>query len=680
MKRSFFAAAFAALAWQAMAAGAFAACPAVTVDDMKGLKGAFPQQFELAEFQKLAGCTLSFHDNPAIADLNARIAGNPPLPPVAERLPAEPLVVAPNHEIGRYGGKFRGLSNATEAGTSDVLSLRHVNLVRYSDDLQTVVPNIAKGWKWNDDYTELTFYLRKGHKWSDGAPFTSADVAFWYNDLILNKDIFPSTPGLWLYDGKPAKLVVIDETTFKFVLPAPGPGLLNRFAVSYIQPFQPKHFLAQFHIKYNPKANELAKKRGFKTWTDLLTVYYGRSDWKDVPSALLKGIGDRVAPTLESHILVAENTKGRRLVANPYFHMVDTAGNQLPYINQIDELYIPDKEVRNLKIVNGKVDYKEQNLFLADFPLYKENEKKGHYHVYLAPALGESTFYTFNTTDEDPVLRKIFNDVRFRRAMSLAINRKEINELVYFGQAEPMQETPAEPGTVAFLTKKDLTNYIDYDPAKARALLDEMGLKDSNGDGVRERPDGKPLILQMLYANQGGPVKTHELVRGYWGDVGVKVTLREVSTDEYRAAGQANKLSIASWRDNDRAAPFISQDTLIFVPPFGDEWQNGTGYLWATWKKTGGKEGIEPPDDVKRLWPLAEKFRQVLLGTKESNRIGREIVDIHARNLWKIGIVGHIKSPVVASDRLGNFKPFTAKAYDYYWAYAFRPQQWYLKK
>ncbi|TVQ58906.1 MAG: ABC transporter substrate-binding protein, partial [Rhodobacteraceae bacterium] len=127
-----------------LAAAAFAACRAVTVADMQGLSPAFPQQFELAEFEDAASCALAFAENPAIAEFNARILGNPALPPLAERLPAEPLVVAPYEAIGTYGGVVNGLSRATEAGTSDILSVRHVSLVRYADDLQTIVPNVAK--------------------------------------------------------------------------------------------------------------------------------------------------------------------------------------------------------------------------------------------------------------------------------------------------------------------------------------------------------------------------------------------------------------------------------------------------------------------------------------------------------------------------------------------------------
>ena len=554
-----------------------------------------------------------------------------------------------------------------------------MNLVRFNDDLKSLVPNIAKSWEWNDDYTELTFHLRKGHKWSDGHPFTAADVEFWFNDLILDTNIYENTPSLWVWDGQPAKVTAVDETTVKFELPASVPNLVNRFAVSFIQPFQPKHFLGQFHIKHNPDADKLAKEKGMESWVDMINLYYGRSDWKDVPSPLIKGGADNVVPTLESHILVAESDKGRRMVANPFFHMVDTAGNQLPYMNEIDERFVPEKEVRNLKIVNGEVDYKMQSIFVDDFPLYKENEKNGGYVVHLTPTLGEAVYYSFNTTAKDPVLREVFNDVRFRQAMSVAINRDEINELAYLGQGEPRQATPAEPDTVDFITDEHLKAFIEFDPDKARALLDEMGLKDGDGDGVRELSNGEPFVMQMFYANQGGPVKVHELTQGYWGDVGVKVNLREISSDEYRTKGGSNDLLVSSWRHGNRSAPFISQDPFMFHPPFGDRWQPGTGFEWATWLESDGANGTEPPEDAKKLRELAAQFVLVPLGSDESNKLGKEIADIHMKNLWFIGLVGKGISPVVVSDRIGNFRPFTAATYDYYWAYSYRPQQWFFR-
>ena len=207
-------------------AAAYANCPAVTMGDSMGVAaGAFPQQYELSEFEAAAGCSMEFSENPAIGDLNARIAGNPALPPLADRLPSEPLVVVPYDSIGQYGGTFDALSNATEAGTSDFLSVRHVNLVRYSDDLQTIVPNVAKSWEWNADYTQLTFHLRAGHKWSDGQPFTSADVKFWYDNLMMDTNVIEKAKDYVLVGGEPMTVDTPDETTVVFNLPAPKPEI-----------------------------------------------------------------------------------------------------------------------------------------------------------------------------------------------------------------------------------------------------------------------------------------------------------------------------------------------------------------------------------------------------------------------------------------------------------------------
>ncbi len=656
-----------------------ATCKGTTLAADGGLKGKYIQQFEKAKYEAAANCTLEFSANPDIAKLNGEIAGNAGLPPLADRVPEEPLVVVPYYDIGRYGGVLRMISNASEAGTSDALSVRHVDMVRITDDLKTIVPDVARDWSWNGDYTELTFTLRKGHRWSDGAPFTADDVAFWFNDVIMNKEIFPKTQSRWMFNGKAAHVEVVDPLHAKFVFPTPVPNIINRFAVTWIQPWLPKHFLAKFHIKYNPKANELAKQKGLKSWVDLFNVYYNATDWHDAASPLLKGADTRVMPTLEPYVLVKETPNGRHFVANPYFHMVDTSGRQLPYIGELDETYVPDAQARVLKIINGEVDYKSQSLTLPDYPLLKENEASSAYNVQLAPTVGEGVYYAFNTTAKPEALRKVFDDVRFRRAMSVAINREEIKQLVYLGQGDAIQATPAARGTVAFLTKENLTAYTQYDPKLANSLLDEMGLKDTNGDGVRELPNGEPLVIQMLYANAGGPVKIHELVQGYWADVGVKVTTREVTSDEYRTKGSANELLVTTWQDLQRAGVNISQFTNMLRPPFGNPFQPGTGFEWATWKETNGAQGIEPPDDVKRLWDLADKFVLAPLGSKESNEIGHEIADIYMNNLFKIGIIDGAGSPVIVAKKMGNFKPFTAVSDDYYFAHPFRAQQWFYK-
>ena len=342
-----------------------AACPAVTVAKSMGVgAGAFPQQYELSEFEGMAKCKLSFSENPAISKLNGKIVGNPKLPALADRLPSEPLVVAPYDAIGTYGGTFNMISNALEAGTSDLLSVRHVNLVRYADDLTTIVPNVAKGWSWNKDFTQLTFFLRKGHKWSNGDPFTAADVEFWYENLNLDTNVIAKPKDYVLVGDKPMTVDVIDDQTVRFNLPAPKPGLLAHFATHYGQGFQSKKFLGQFHPAVNKDADKMAKAAGFENGYEVVNLYYGQSDWTDTPTPLLrvpdkiKNLPAAVSPSLESFITVAESTEGRHYVANPYFHMVDTAGKQLPYISEQDETFANDDQVRILKMINGEIDYK----------------------------------------------------------------------------------------------------------------------------------------------------------------------------------------------------------------------------------------------------------------------------------------------------------------------------------
>jgi peptide/nickel transport system substrate-binding protein len=657
-----------------------AACPAVTVAKDMGITGKFPQQFELAEFEKLAGCKLTFSENPDIGKLNGRIRGNPELPPLAQRLPEEPLVVAPYDSIGKYGGTFDVLSNATEAGTSDFLSVRHVNLVRYSDDLTTVVPNVAKDWKWNDDYTQLTFYLRKGHRWSDGAPFTAEDVKYWYDNLALNPDVMEKAKDYVLVAGERMEVVVVDPQTVVFNLPAPKPGLIAHFATSFAQGFQPKHFLGKWDPKLNPDADKMAKAAGFENGLEVISNYYGNSDWTDTPSPLLRSpvkvasLPADVVPTLESHLTIADTTDGRHLVANPYFHMVDTAGNQLPYISEQDEVYINENEVRILKLVNAEVDYKEQSLQLDSAPLLMENQEKGDYTIDLRPEITISTF-AFNVTSEDPEKRKVFGDLRFRQAMSVAMNREEINEVAYFGMGEPRQYTGFSPNP-DFVDPKWSQHFAQYDPKMANSLLDSIGMKDTDGDGFRELPNGEQIVINLQFSTQGIPGQTVELVGQHWSNVGIKTTVKEVTPDEFRSAQSSNKLDVSMWRKGQPIAIVLGNNEL-WVPPYSDYFGSRTGMLWAEWVDSKGASGAEPPDYAKQLIADVNAFQSAPVGTPESNKLGARMVENLTGNLLFIGAV-KAPAPIYHRNALKNFHSFTTHSYEYYRSYPYRGMQWYL--
>ncbi|MFT4716568.1 MAG: peptide/nickel transport system substrate-binding protein [Paracoccaceae bacterium] len=662
---------------------AAAACPAVTVADSQGIAaGAFPQQYELSAFQAAGNCTVEFSANPDIAALNARIRGNGDLPALADRLPSEPLIVAPYDQIGNYGGTFDALSNATEAGTSDFMSTRHVNLVRYSDDLQTIVPNVAKGWEWNADFTQLTFFLRAGHKWSDGSDFGARDVKFWYDNLATDSNVREKPKDYVLVGGEVMDVVVVDAQTVQFNLPSPKPGLLSHFANHYAQGFQPMEFLGQFHPDVNADADAHAQSLGFENGYDAIKAYYGNSDWMDTPTPMLAkpdlvaGLPADTVPTLESHIITSETTEGRHLVANPYFFQVDTAGNQLPYINEQDELFVGESEVRLLKLVNSEVDYKAQSLNLDYAPLLLENQEKGNFSVDLRPEIALNTF-SFNVTSEDLAKRAVFGDLKFRQAMSVAMNRDEINEVVFFGLGKAQQYTAFSP-TPSFVTEEVEQSFTQFDPAMANALLDEVGLKDVDGDGLRELPNGEKLVLNIQVAAQGASVKLVELVGQNWRDVGIDNTVKEITTDEYRSAASSNQLDVTVYQKSQPLAVILGISEL-FQPPFDNYFNHTSGMLWGQFVDTDGASGVKPPQWVYDTMAKIDEFQSAIAGSDESNRLGKELVDLVVDNLLFIGTVKAV-APIYHSNSLKNFTDFQTQSYAYYRTYPYRPTQWFLSE
>ena len=664
-----------------LATGAFAACGPVTLADTMGVAaGAFPQQYELAEYQAAADCEMTFSANPEIEALNAEIQGNPELPALADRLPSEPLVVVPYTTIGTYGGTLDALSNATEAGTSDFLSIRHVNLVRYSDDLQTIVPNVAKSWEWNDDFTELTMTLRAGHKWSDGAPFTSEDVRFWLEDLALNPNIRESAADYVLAGGEPIQIEIIDEQTFKFILAAPKPGLLVHFASSYAQAFQPAHFLGQYHPDLNPEADALAAEFGFESGYDFVNFYYGASDWTDTPTPMLRDpdLAPRLpygtTPTLESHIFVTDTTEGRKLVANPYFFQVDTTGQQLPYISRQDERFINDNEVRILTMVNGDVDYKAQSVQLPSVPLLLDNMESGDYSIQLKPTIAMPTF-SFNMTIEDDARRDVYNNVDFRRAMSVAIDRDGLNSVAFFDQGTPQQYTGFSP-TPTFVDPALVTYATEFSTDEANTLLDGIGMVDTDGDGFRELPNGDKLVLNLQFATQGVAGEVVEFVGQNWADVGIETTVKEVTPDEYRAAQSANELDVLMWQRGEPVAIHLGTNAS-WVPPYADYFGHRNGMLWAEYLETGGTSGMEPPAWVMSMVDDIAAFQQAVPGSAEAGEIGARMAKTMTESLMFIGTVS-APAPIYVSNRLSNVPEFQTWSYEYYRTYPYRGTQWSL--
>jgi peptide/nickel transport system substrate-binding protein len=444
----------------------------------------------IQDYQKATGKKIDkFNEAPMLADL----VKQGKLPPVEQRLPQEPLVVAPLEEIGQYGGTWRRAA----VGVSDVgiinSRITYENLVRWSADGKKVVPNVATKWKIEDGGKTFTFYLRKGIKWSDGQPFTAEDIVFWYKEVLLNKDLTP-TVATWLTaGGKPCKIEKVDTYTFRVSFEQPNPlFLINICKSGGNQFFLPKHYGKQFHIKYAPK-EELEKKvkdAGFQFWYQLFDAKVSNSNaWLQNPELpVLQPWRNTTLPTATTMIFER----------NPYYWKIDPAGNQLPYIDRIAHTLVENREVITMKAVSGEIDMQTRHISLPDYTLLMENRAKGNYRVLnWKQGVGSDVMICLNQNVKDPVLRKIFEDRRFRQALSIAINRDEIWKLIYLGMGKPRQCSLISG--VAFYDPEWEKMWAEYDPKKANELLDKIGLNKRDRDGFRLRPDGKTLALTITF-------------------------------------------------------------------------------------------------------------------------------------------------------------------------------------
>ncbi len=640
-----------------------AADEAPTMLNMMQLQLTTANQIELDQFELQMGTSLSFSGNPLFADQVSAGA----LPTVASRLPSEPLVIVPMDEIGAYGGVLRGAALALESGTSEILSWRQVNLVRLNPIDNTIVPNVAKSWSWNEDKTEITFTLREGHKWSDGDGFDADDVGFWVNDIMRNDTLTSAVWGNWAHGGETVGFEKIDDTTFKFIFAAPNPIFLHYLATSgsYFTPWAASHVLKQYHIDYNPNAEAEAIEAGFDNWRDRFVTYYHK--WKDAVTATANGLD---IPTLESHIL-AEATDGqvRKFVANPYYFKVDTAGNQLPYIDRHNERFL-EKQIWTLEMISGNLDQKSQSVDLADFPLIKENEGKSDYTVNLdAGQIGPVLI--FNYTIADVSKRFAYTDARFRQAMSVAINRAELNDQLFLGLATIEQAMPAG---VPYATAEDRLFMTAFDQDLANSLLDDMGMTERDSNGFRKSPDGEDFQIFWEYSLQF--TRSPEfplLIADYWRAVGINVLLKEVPTELLRQKEELNQLEIPMEWDLPFEWNIISQPELYSVP-----WGTTaiTGAPWVQYWNTNGAEGEKPPAWAEELQVAAQNFTNSKQGSDDYLKWGAEMVRLNLENMVIIGTVGSVPQINVMHNSLNNVPDWNLNAYRAGFAYAYQADQW----
>jgi peptide/nickel transport system substrate-binding protein len=597
----------------------------------------------VADYEKAAGKKIAkFNEAPMLAE---RVKAGK-LPALDKRLPdpADVQVTDIVEEIGQYGGQWRQVwASNNEPWGQDRET--YEGLMQYSWDGSKIVPNLAKKWEVSPDGKTFTFYLRKGLKWSDGQPYTVDDLIFTIEDLLGNKDITPTYPGWWQVNGKLPKLDKIDATTIRMTFDGPY-GMFPQFVANSNWAGEPKHYLSKFHPKYAAGGaaalDKQAKDMGLTGWPALMQAKRNNAISTNPEY-----------PMMRAWMLVSPPTAERTVFErNPYYWKVDPAGNQLPYIDTMVWDRAEDRNTFPLKAIAGELDLQDWGLGgnLAAYPLLKENEKKGGYRLleYMM-ADGSRELIIPNYDTADPVLLDLFLDKRFRAALSLAINRAEINELVFNGMGKPYQAA-LMPG-VPYYSEKWGKAYIEFDQAQANKLLDEAGLAKRNAEGWRLRPDGQVLDLLIECKTVPIDVKHLELVADHWKKVGLKATVKASARNLYTERDQAGVMTIKTWGNFDRQLPNFLVDAIRYVPI---SYNTETWRQWGLWYASGGKSGKEPPrQEFKEMMKLYDIARTTP-SDAERDAAAKKIVEYWADNIYLIGTVSFTPFMRVVSNKMRN--------------------------
>jgi peptide/nickel transport system substrate-binding protein len=557
--------------------------------------------------------------------------------------PSAPLVIDMAAE-GKTPGKRGGVLRTLLSKEKDVRLLNvwgYARLIAWTPDLQ-LKPDIAESIT-VEAGKKFTIKLRKGHLWSDGQPFTSADFKYFWEDIANNKELTPAgVPIELLNDGAPPKVTFPDAQTIVYEYAAPNPNFLATLAKARdLFIYRPAHYLKKFHAKYAAQKSMAAAIQTAKVsqWAALhnrLDSMYG-NDNPDLPT---------LQPWMVTSAMPAQKFVFRR---NPHFHRVDKNGTQLPYIDTL-EVSIVDRDLIPVKASAGETDLQAPGLNFADLTALKRNEAKGGYKVRAWPSLRGSHVALYpNLNAKDPVWRKLNRDARYRRALSRAIDRSEINKILFFGLAIAGNNAPVSPSP--FADVRWTTADAAYDPKAANALLDEIGLTKRGTDGTRLLPDGRPMELVVESSGESKEESDIlQLVSQHFKRIGVRMLYKAADRTIMRNraySGDAVMTAFVGW-DNGAPSADMSPDELAPV------WQ--TGLAWPKWGQhyeTKGKTG-EPVDvaAAKELMTLNQKWRSA--NADERAAIWRRMLEIHAIERFVIGVVSGVLQPVLVSAALRN--------------------------
>jgi peptide/nickel transport system substrate-binding protein len=561
------------------------------------------------------------------------------LPPVAQRVPKAPAL-AELERLGKPGGELRMLMSSPK-DTRMMVVYGYARLVAYTPAL-AIVPDMLEGLDVEGGRI-FTLHLRPGHKWSDGKPFTAEDFRYWFEDVASDPDLAPmGLPMALLPNGEKPTFEVLDETTVRYTWPSPNPLFLPALAgADPLFIYAPAHYLKKFHKKYaDPdKLEALIKKYHARNWAALhskLDNMY-KNDNPDLP-------------TLEPWVLKTRPPADQLVFErNPYYYRIDGAGHQLPYIDRV-VFSIADSKIIPAKTGSGESDLQARYLRFDDYTFLKAGERENGYKVQLwRTGPGSQLALYPNLNVDDAVWRKLFRDVRFRRALSLAVNRHEINQVIYFGLAIEGQNTVLPQSPLYRPAYRDA--WAAYDLAEAGRLLDQIGLDKYDG-GVRLLPDGRPLEIVVEDSGESSEKSdVLELIRDSWRKVGIRLFSKPEQLTLFRRrvfAGEA-KMSLDKGIENGFATATMSPAEFAPTSQQQLEWPK-----WGQYMETKGKVGEKP--DLPSAVKLRELYGQWLSAESDAEhaRIWHEMLRVYSDEVYSIGTVAGVLQPVVVSTKLRN--------------------------
>ena len=575
--------------------------------------------------------------------LKAKVARGE-LPAVADRLPKDVLTVdlpAKGRATGRQGGEV--VSLVGRARDIRYLSASaYARLVGYDPQLKLKADLLASFA--SDGDRVFTFKLREGHRWSDGQPFTAEDFRFWWEDVALNKELSPAgLAEFLLVDGERPRFEVLDPLTVRFSWDKPNPRFLPALAMPR-DPFlyRPAHYLKRFHPKYADKAKleDAAKRQKLKSWAGFFNRMDDMFDGSNVD-----------IPTLQAWKVVTPGPATRFVFErNPFYHRADTAGQQLPYLDRV-VLDVAAGGLMAAKANSGDADLLFRGLGMGDIPILKEGEQAKGFKTLMWPyARGSELALYPNLTVQDPVWRKLNRDIRFRRALSLGIDRKTLNNALLFGLGTEGNDTVVSESPL--FTPALRTTHAGYDPAEASRLLDEIGLGERNGAGYRLLPDGRELEIIVETDGEGGLIVDGlTLLTEFWREIGVRLFIKPQDRTVLRNRTYAGLTIMVAAQGLDLALATPEMPPAELAPTRQDN------YAWSKWGQyveTKGASGeVCDIPEAKRLADLYHEW----MGTADDGiqtRVWSEMLTNHAENQWSIGTVAGALQPIVVRNGLRN--------------------------